>query len=62
LIDGFFAKSKQIKAEILSKRNGFIVFPELNLLSTINMFSLSYNSGKAVEISMQDFWTGENVH
>jgi hypothetical protein len=26
------------------------------------MFSLSYNSGKAVEISMQDFWTGENVH
>jgi hypothetical protein len=48
--------------EIASKRNGFILFPELNLLSTINMFSLSYNSGKAVEISMKDFWTGEKLH
>ena len=59
---GYFAKSKQLKVEIASKRNGFIVFPELNLLSTINMFSLSYNSGKAVEISMKDFWTGEKLH
>lgn len=48
LLSKYFSTADEKSIDILSIRNGFITFPELNLFAILNMASLSHNKGKSL--------------